>query len=300
VTTAQPIDLFEHERRRLFTLAYGFLGSRAEAEDIVQEAWLRWQKDEAQEKREPAAWLTTVTARLALDHLRSARVRRETYPGVWLPEPIVEAPSAESAVLVKSELSVAFLFLLERLGAEERAALVLREVFDHSYREIGDALGKTEASCRQLVKRGREKVREEGPAREAVDREELERVIGSFVAALGAGDEEELLRLLAPDAVLYGDGGGKAPSIVNPLYGRDRIVRFLVGVYKKFPVSAKPIQVNGAPALLVVRDGAVQGVSCYAVAGGRVSRIFHILNPEKINLPLSQYTPDRRSAPPEL
>ncbi len=160
MTSAQPTDLFEQERRRLFTLAYGFTGSRAEAEDIVQEAWLRWQKDQSQQKREPAAWLTTVTARLALDHLRSAHVRRETYPGVWLPEPIVEAPSAESSVLVKSELTLAFLFLLERLGAEERAAFVLREVFDHSYREIGGILGKTEASCRQLVKRGREKLRE--------------------------------------------------------------------------------------------------------------------------------------------
>ncbi len=302
MTTAQPVDLFEQERRRLFTLAYGFLGSRAEAEDIVQEAWLRWQKDRSQEKREPAAWLTTVTARLALDHLRSARVRRETYPGVWLPEPVVDAPSAETSVLVKSELSVAFLFLLERLGAEERAAFVLREVFDHSYREIGEVLGKTEAACRQLVKRGREKLHEERTASGPADRDESERVIGSFVAALVSGDEEALLRLLAPDAVLYGDGGGKAPSIVNPLHGADRIMRFLVGVYKKFPgvFSAKPVQVNGAPALLVVRDGAVQGVSCYSVASGRVSRIFHILNPEKINLPPSQYTPDRKSAPPEL
>ena len=270
MTTAQPVDLFEQERRRLFTLAYGFLGSRAEAEDIVQEAWLRWQKDRSQEKREPAAWLTTVTARLALDHLRSARVRRETYPGVWLPEPVVDAPSAETSVLVKSELSVAFLFLLERLGAEERAAFVLREVFDHSYREIGEVLGKTEAACRQLVKRGREKLHEERTASGPADRDESERVIGSFVAALVSGDEEALLRLLAPDAVLYGDGGGKAPSIVNPLHGADRIMRFLVGVYKKFPgvFSAKPVQVNGAPALLVVRDGAVQGVSCYSVAGG--------------------------------
>jgi RNA polymerase sigma-70 factor (ECF subfamily) len=291
VTTAQPVDLFEHERRRLFTLAYGFLGSRAEAEDIVQEAWLRWQKDESRQKREPAAWLTTVTARLALDHLRSARVRREAYPGVWLPEPVVEAPSAESSILVKSELTLAFLFLLERLGAEERAAFVLREVFDHSYREIGRMLGKTEAACRQLVKRGREKVRRDEPVPEAVNRAELERAIGSFVAALGAGDEKQLLRLLSPDAVLYGDGGGKTPSIVNPLYGANRIVRFLRGLYKKFPgeFSAIPIQVNGAPALLVLRNGAVHAVSCYKAAGGRLSRIFHILNPEKITPLLSQY-----------
>ncbi len=302
MTTAQPVDLFEQERRRLFTLAYGFLGSRAEAEDIVQEAWLRWQKDRSQEKREPAAWLTTVTARLALDHLRSARVRRETYPGVWLPEPVVDAPSAETSVLVKSELSVAFLFLLERLGAEERAAFVLREVFDHSYREIGEVLGKTEAACRQLVKRGREKLHEERTASGPADRDECERVIGSFVAALGSGDEERCSgcsRRMPCSTAMAAER--RLPSSIHctaPIVSCD----FWLACTQKFPgvFSAKPVQVNGAPALLVLRDGAVQGVSCYAVAGGRVSRIFHILNPEKINLPPSQYTPDRRSAPPEL
>lgn len=284
MTSLQPIDVFERERRRLFTLAYEFLGSRAEAEDVVQEAWLRWHKSEAEEKREPAAWLTTVTARLALDHLRSARVRRETYPGVWLPEPIVEAPSAETSALVKGELSLAFLFLLERLGAEERAAFVLREVFDHSYREIGEVLGKTEAACRQLVKRGREKVPQDRPAHREVNRAEFERVIGKFVTALGAGDEHQLLKLLAPDAVLYGDGGGKALSIVNPLYGPERIIRFLLGLYKKYPgeFSSRRVDVNGAPALLVFRGGVMNAVTSYWVEAGRVSRIFHVLNPDKI------------------
>jgi len=285
VTSVQPIDVFERERRRLFTLAYGFLGSRAEAEDVVQEAWLRWHVHQAGEKREPAAWLTTVTARLALDQLRSARVKRETYPGVWLPEPIVEAPSAEKSALVKSELTLAFLFLLERLGAEERAAFVLREVFDHSYRDIGEMLGKSEAACRQLVKRGREKVRQDGPVRGAVDRAEFERVLAKFVAALGAGDENELLQLLAPDAVLYGDGGGKATSVINPLYGPDRIMRFLRGLYRKYPgeFSSQCVDVNGTPALLVYRAGVLHAVASYAVEAGRVTRIFHVLNPDKIS-----------------
>ncbi len=284
MTSVQPIDVFERERRRLFTLAYGFLGSRAEAEDVVQEAWLRWHKSETEEKREPAAWLTTVTARLALDYLRSARVKRETYPGVWLPEPIVEAPSAETSALVKSELSLAFLFLLERLGVEERAAFVLREVFDRSYREIGEVLGKTEAACRQLVKRGREKVQQDRPAHREVNRAEFERVIGKFVTALGAGDEHQLLKLLAPDAVLYGDGGGKAPSIVNPLHGPARIIRFLLGLYKKYPgeFSSQRVDVNGAPALLVFRGGVMHAVTSYWIEEGRVSRIFHVLNPDKI------------------
>jgi RNA polymerase sigma-70 factor (ECF subfamily) len=280
------IDLFERERRRLFTLAYGFLGSRAEAEDVVQEAWLRWRLPKQQDVREPAAWLSTVTARLALDHLRAARVKRETYPGVWLPEPVVEAPSAEESLLEKSELSMALLFLLERLGAEERAAFVLREVFDYSYRDVGQMLGKSEATCRQIVKRGKAKLHEDQPARHPVDRAEVEGVLGGFLDALGAGDEERLLQVLAPDAVLYGDGGGKAQSIVNPLTGSERIVRFLVGLSRKYPgeFSYRQADVNGAPALVVFHGEKLLLVASYAVENGRITRIFHVLNPDKLRV----------------
>jgi RNA polymerase sigma-70 factor (ECF subfamily) len=278
--------LFEQERRRLFTLAYGFLGSRAEAEDVVQEAWIRWQRSESDDIREPAAWLTTATARLALDHLRSARVKRETYPGVWLPEPIVEAPSAETSLLAKSDLTFAFVFIMERLGAEERAAFVLREVFDHSYREIGEILGRTEASSRQMVKRAREKVREDRPEKDA-DRNASQQVIRKFVAALGSGDEEALLQLIAPNAELYGDGGGKVPAIANPLFGADRIIRFLNGLHRKFAgqFSYRRVNVNGAPGVIVLRDGAVLLVASYQVEEGRVTHLFHILNPDKIAVP---------------
>jgi len=273
VTSVPTIDCFEQERRRLFTLAYGFLGSRAEAEDIVQEAWLRWRSAPHDELRQPAAWLTTVTARLALDHLRSARVKRE-----------IEAPSAEHSVLVKSELTLAFLFLLERLGPEERAAFVLREVFDYSFREVGEMLGKSEAACRQLVKRCKEKLREDKPARHRVDRAEFDDVLGRFVTALGNGDEAQLLQLLAPDAVLYGDGGGKALSVINPLQGPDRIVRFLLGLYRKYPgqFSYRHIDVNGTPALIVSRVGGDPLVAGYSVSDGRITRIFHVLNPDKL------------------
>jgi RNA polymerase sigma-70 factor, ECF subfamily len=291
VTSVPTIDLFEQERRRLFTLAYGFLGSRAEAEDIVQEAWLRWRNAPLDELRQPAAWLTTVTARLALDHLRSARVKREAYPGVWLPEPVVEEPSAEQTLLVKNELTLAFLFLLERLGPEERAAFMLREVFDYSYREVGEMLGKNEASCRQLVKRGKGKLRDDNPPRHPVDRAEFKDVLGKFITALGAGDEAQLLQLLAPDAVLYGDGGGKALSIVNPLHGPERIARFLLGLYRKYPdqFSHRYVDVNGTPALLVSRGDAGPFVAGYSVADGRITRIFHVLNPDKLtSLPPSR------------
>ncbi len=284
MTSTQAIDRFERERARLFTLAYGFLGSRAEAEDAVQDAWLRWQSVDAQTVREPAAWLTTVTARIALDRLRSARVKRETYPGVWLPEPILDAPSPESAALAKSGLTVAFLFLLERLNPEERAAFVLREVFEQPFRRIGEAIGKTEATCRQLVRRAREKVRSDGAPRAAVNRAEFEQALTNFLDALEAGDEAALLASLTPDAVLYGDGGGKAQSVINPLDGADRIVRFLLGLRHKYPGSFiyRRAEVNGLPGVIAFRDGAVNAVASYEVINGRIARIFHVLNPDKI------------------
>ena len=281
--TGVSTDFFEQERRRLFTVAYGFLGSRVEAEDVVQDAWLRWQTRGDQQLNEPAAWLTTVTARLALDRLRSARAKRETYPGVWLPEPIVDAPSAETALLNESGLSLAFLFLLERLAPEERAAFVLREVFEHSYRDIGEALGKSEASCRQLVKRARERVQHDRPSREPVDRAEFERALGELLDALEAGDETRLLASLAPDAVLYGDGGGIVPSVFKPIVGPDRVARFLLGIHDKWgPYLYRAVDVNGAPGRVVERDGQPVGVGGYTVSGGRISQIFHVLNPEKI------------------
>jgi RNA polymerase sigma-70 factor (ECF subfamily) len=286
LTDLHAVDLFEQERRRLFTLAYGFLGSRADAADAVQEAWVRWLNRpslEGEAVRDPAAWLTTVTARLALDRLRSASVRRETYPGTWLPEPVVEAPSAEDSALQRGELSLAFLFLLERLGPEERAAFVLREVFDHGYGDIAEALGRSEAACRQLVARARDRVRQ-NRVRRQVDRVEFERVLGKYVEALATGDERALLELIAPGAVLYGDGGGKALSVVNPLHGRDRIVRFLLGLRRKYPHQweVRQITVNGWPGLTLYRGGELSSVSAYEVVDGRIQGIFHVLNPDKL------------------
>lgn len=284
MTSAKGIDLFEQERRRLFTLAYSFLGSQADAADAVQDAWLRWQDRGPEEVRDPAAWLTTVTARLALDRLRSARTRRETYPGVWLPEPIVEDPSVEQSLLDRSDLSLAFLFLLERLGPEERAAFLLREVFDHSYRDIAEALDRSEAACRQLVTRARERVRQDR-VRTEVDRSEFQRVLDRYSDALASGDERQLLELIAPGAVLYGDGGGKAPSVVNPLYGQDHITRFMVGVRRKYPepFNARPVLVNGSPGHLIYRGGLLNGVSAYEIADGQIQRVFHVVNPDKLN-----------------
>ena len=183
----------------------------------------------------------------------------------------------------RGELSMAFLFLLERLGPEERAAFVLREVFDHSFREIADALEKSEAACRQLVTRARERVRTER-VRTDVDRAEFERVLNRYVEALAADDERALMALIAPGAVLYGDGGGKVPSVLNPIYGHERIVRFLLGVRRKFPgeFEMRPARVNGQAALLVYRGGVLNGVSAYEIADGKIQGIFHVVNPDKL------------------
>jgi len=283
VTAGEGIAVFEQHRRRLFSVAYGILGSRADAADVVQDAWIRWQDRPTGEVRDPAAWLTTVTARLALDRLRSAQVRRETYPGTWLPEPIVEAPSAEESVLQRGDLSVAFLFLLERLGPDERAAFVLREVFDYSYRDISQALEKSEAACRQLVTRARERVRQDR-VRSVVDRGDFANLVGRFVDALTAGDERALMELIAPASVLYGDGGGKVSAVVNPLQGHDRIVRFLLGLMRKYPgqFEFRPADVNGWPGLLIYIGGKLNGVSAYEIADGKIQGIYHVLNPDKL------------------
>jgi RNA polymerase sigma-70 factor (ECF subfamily) len=282
VTSVLSVDTFEHERPRLFALAYAFLGSRADAADAIQDAWLRWH-GRTDSVRDPAAWLTTVVSRLALDRLRSAHARRETYPGVWLPEPVAEAPSAEETAVRQADLSIAFLFLLERLAPEERAAFVLREVFDHPYSDIAAALEKSEAACRQMVTRARERVRRD-QVRQPVDPTEFQNVLGQYVAAIAAGDERALLNLLAPDAILYGDGGGKALAVINPLTGPDRIIRFLLGLRRKYPgqYEFRPTTVNGSPGFRLVREGHLIGISAFEILEGRIKAIYNLLNPDKL------------------
>lgn len=285
MTTSPATDLFEQERNRLFAVAYAFTGSRADAADIVQDAWLRWDRERRTTSiREPAAWLTTVTARIALDRLRSARARRETYPGVWLPEPVVDAPSAEQEELRRADLSLAFLFLLERLAPEERAAFVLREVFDVPFREVAAALNKSEAACRQMVTRARERVHRP-QVRQPVNLDEFENVLGKYVAAIEAGDARELLDLIAPGAVLYGDGGGKVLATVNPVEGHDRIVRFLLGLRKKYPGAYRlePTNVNGLPGIRIVMGDRLLGIGAYEIAEGRIVGIYNVLNPDKLH-----------------
>jgi RNA polymerase sigma-70 factor (ECF subfamily) len=271
--------IFERERRRLIGLAYSFLGSHSEAEDVVQDTWLRFH-EAADEMRRPEAWLTTVVSRLALDRLRSAQYRRETYPGVWLPEPVSTIPDPESTQAARSLLSLGFLHLLEKLRPEERAVVVLRNAFERSYQEIAEILGKTEAACRQLLSRAQRRLQQEGADRLG---SVPQAVVQQCIEALASEDEQRLLALLADDAVLYGDGGGRVPSVLNPIYGASRISRFFLGLLRKYPnrFRSRMTWANGQPAMLVTSDSR-PSVLALSFDGNRITAIHIISNPEKL------------------
>ena len=276
---------FEKQRSRLFGIAYRMLGARTDAEDIVQEAYLRWHDADAAEIRSAEAWLTTVTTRLCIDRLRAASRERSRYVGTWLPEPIVVAstPSPEDQLELSSSLSVAFLALLERLSPEERAGFLLREVFDCPYPEIARILGKREAACRQMIHRARERVRSE-ESRFEVDPLEHRRLLDQFSAALHTGDEAALLALFAEDAVLASDGGGKVTAATRLVNGNARIARLFAGVGRKAQgrLSFTESLVNGEPGLILSVDGRRASVLTIRAAGGRIRALYHVMNPDKL------------------
>jgi RNA polymerase sigma-70 factor, ECF subfamily len=272
------------ERKRLLSLAYGYLGSLAEAEDIVQEALLRFEQSDQASMRNPEAWLTTVVTRLCIDKLRSAQHRREVYPGEWLPEPVFNAPTPEQDAITRSRLSVGLLYLLEKLEPEQRVVFVLREVFEHSYQLIAEIVGKSEAACRQLMVRARaalDRVPQVPPVLGTVESSILTR----FIHALAQGDEKELLRILSPDSVLISDGGGKVPSTINPIYGADRITRFFLGIRRKQGnvLEVRPATVNSGPGLLTFRDGQLVSVTYVSIQDDRINAIYSVSNPDKIH-----------------
>jgi RNA polymerase sigma-70 factor (ECF subfamily) len=275
---------FDDLRPSLFSLAYRMLGTRADAEDIVQEAWLRWQAVEKSEVVAPKAFLTTVVARLALDTLKSATHKRETYIGPWLPEPILE-PQGTRPIEMAESLSIAFLHVLESLSPAERVAFLMREVFDAEYSEIAAALETSEANCRQLVTRARKRVRE-GRPRFAVDRGQHQDALKSFLEACASGDTAQLLATLTDDAVLYSDGGGKVQAAINPIYGPHRIARFFAGIVKRGAADGLRVEfldVNGEPGVLLLSGKRpVSVVSIARAEDGRISRIFLISNPDKL------------------
>lgn len=281
----------EHAQLRplLFSLAYRIVGSVSEAEDLVQDAFLREQRArrDGVEIESRRAFLTTVVTRLAIDHLRSARARRARYVGPWLPEPLLADPEADAAQQAElaDSLSLAFLVVLETLSPLERAVFVLREVFDYTYTEIAQIVGRREAACRQLAARARRHVDERKPRFE-VSRREREEVAARFFAAFANGNAEALVAVLAHDVVLTADGGGKAAGLPRPLHGRDRVLHALVAFARqgdRIGARLERATVNGGPGG-VTRDGEGRVISVVSleVAGGLVQQIHSIVNPEKL------------------
>jgi RNA polymerase sigma-70 factor (TIGR02957 family) len=283
-------DLLDELRPRAFAIAYRMLGSVSEAEDIVQEALLRMHTamENGEEISSPRAYLATVATRLAIDELRSARARRESYVGEWLPEPIA-APEEDPAAQAEQadSLSLAFLVLLESLTPEQRAAFLLHDVFDYGYGEVAEIVGTTEQNARQLASRARRHV-QEGRPRFDPSAEERQNLAESFFAAAERGDFESLERVLAEDVELHGDGGGLAPAIRQPVFGRTRAARMLsswmrLGFERIGGVELRRVLVNGHPgAEYVDSDGNLIGVMALDIADGKVKAIRSIVNPEKL------------------
>jgi RNA polymerase sigma-70 factor, ECF subfamily len=277
------METYEELRPYLFAIAYRMLGSVADAEDVVQEAFVRYHVAEV-EPETPKAYLATITTRLAIDQLRSARTQREVYPGEWLPEPLAEEDAGQHAEMADS-LSLAFLHLLEKLSPVERAVFLLREVFDYPHEDVARIVGKSPANSRQILTRAHAHI-DEGRRRFEVSRAEREEVAQRFIEAWETGDTDGLVAVLAPDATLYGDGGGKAPAITEPLVGALRIAKALIGwrpLALERGVTHRPGTVNGEPGVVYYwPDGSVAGVQELEIADGVVVAIRSVLNPDKL------------------
>jgi RNA polymerase sigma-70 factor (ECF subfamily) len=276
-------DPFVTHRSLLFTVAYELLGSAADAEDVVQETWLRWADADQSAVHDPRAYLVRIATRQALNRLRTLARRREEYVGEWLPEPLLTTPDVAEDVLLAEGVSMAMLTVLEMLTPTERAVFVLREVFDVPYEEIGAALDKTAAAVRQVAHRAREHVAARRP-RMNVDRSEQQRVVERFLAALSSGDVQGLMEVLAPDVVVVADGGGLVAAARHPVVGADKVVAFLSKFSTLAPAAVvDTLWLNGALGGRVVLDGELNTVMSFVVEDGRISRLYAVRNPHKLS-----------------
>ena len=274
-------DAFAHHRRLLFTVAYEMLGSASDAEDVVQETWLRWADVDHAVVRDPRAYLVRIVTRQALNRLRSLARRREDYVGEWLPEPLVTSPDVAADVELAESVSMAMLTVLETLGPAERAVFVLREVFDTPYDEIAEAVGKSSAAVRQIAHRARDHVAARRP-RVSVSTTEQQEAVDRFLAAIRHGDLQSLLDVLAPDVVVVADGGGVVSAARHPIEGAERVLGFLTRSLRSVEVEAAAVWLNGSPAFrLDTADGLNAAVSV-AVEDGRITRIYVVANPHKL------------------
>lgn len=277
---------FTAVRPRLFAIAYRMLGSRADAEDVLQDAWMRWHQTDQTALQSAEAWLVTVVTRLSIDRLRAAKTEREAYVGWWLPEPLVEpeshAPTPETAVELAGDVSMALLWVLERLSPEERAAFLMRQVFDQDYSEIAALLGKTEAACRQMVHRASDRVQQERPRFDVAPdahRDLLER----FAQASRTGQRDAIRALLADDAQLVGDGGGKVPSFTRIIQDAGQITKIYCELVRAMGVVRYVhARVNGEPGLLRYVDGKLESAQSFVIENGQIVAIYVVRNPDKL------------------
>ena len=282
------LQAFHQYRDLLFSIAYRMLGSATDAEDMLQETFIRWQQNLGAEIQSPRAFLVTIISRLCIQQLESARVRREEYVGQWLPEPVFTGegsdPSASSRM--SESLSMAFLLLLEKLTPAERAAFLLHEVFDYEYSEVAAILEKNEASCRQLLRRARRRITEGRPRFDASPAHH-KKLLEKFLAASSSGDLSDLVTLLSDDVVLYSDGGGRASAALNPIYGRDHVTRFLAGAIRKTVptgVATSFGEINGQPSLIYYSPSGSPGcVVNFDIKDGLIQNIYVVTNPHKLS-----------------
>lgn len=286
MTSVVETDVFQAHRGRLFGLAYRMLGSRAEAEDTLQEAYLRWHEADRAAIQNAEAWLVTTTTRLAIDRLRRLKTEREAYVGPWLPEPLLGSPPPppDRDLTLTADLSLAFLTLLERLAPEERAAFVLHEAFDVGYPQIAAVLDRSEAACRQIVHRARERVRGERKRFDASDAARTE-LLRAFTAAMEARDEQTLLSLFTPDATWTADGGGKTAASPRPIVGAERIARLVINLRQKFWTENRVLEmasVNGETGLWVRDGNRVVAAIAIDTDGERIVAVYAVVNPDKL------------------
>jgi RNA polymerase sigma-70 factor, ECF subfamily len=280
------VTLFHQYRHLLFAIAYRMLGSAMDAEDIVQETFLRWQAADEAAVQQPKAYLTAVVTRLSIDTLRSARVQREQYVGPWLPEPLMseKMPDVAAMAVLADSLSMAFMVLLEKLSPEERAIFLLREIFDYDYGEIAAVVGKSEANCRQLLSRAKRYIKENRPRYQASS-EEQQRLLGQFLQVCSAGDMDGLLSLLSDEIVLKSDGGGKVTAARRPIVGATNVARFLFGLIRLAPagMQLQVTPINGEVGLaFYYGNGRAQSTFSFAVGDGRIQAIYVVVNPDKL------------------
>ncbi|MFD5806443.1 RNA polymerase sigma-70 factor [Streptomyces sp. NPDC127020] len=276
-------EIFVAHRDLLFTVAYEMLGSAADAEDVLQEAWLRWVRVDLAQVRDLRAYLVRITTRQALNRLRTLKRRKETYVGPWLPEPLLTSPDVAENTELSEHLSLALMLVLETLSPTERAVFVLHEVFDFGYDDIAAAIGKTPTAARQIAYRARLHVDARRPRTTASPRQ-AEAALDSFRTALETGDLQALLDVLAPDVVFVSDGGGLRLAALRPVEGVDNVLRYMAGSLTKAggTFTSVPTTVNGNPGLVLRLDGAIDGVLALAVEDARVTGLYYVRNPEKL------------------